>query len=182
MKIAVSGAHAVGKSTLIDVVAATLPGFVVLEEPYIGLLESGYIFEDPPAAEDFEVQLERSLAAVAGGGENLMFDRAPADFLAYLAVLRRHEVDAISGYWNDVAAAMRDFDLIVYVPVERPDRIEVPRSEYPRLRKRVDEVLRRFLVENDLGVTEKVVEVGGSLTERGNQVATAIEQLRAKGP
>lgn len=84
MKIAVSGSHAVGKSTLIEEVAATLPGFVVLEEPYIGLLESGYIFEDPLAAGDFEVQLERSLASVAGGGENLMFDRAPADFLAYV--------------------------------------------------------------------------------------------------
>jgi hypothetical protein len=180
LKIAFSGTHAVGKSTLINVLTAALPGFNVIEEPYIGLLESGYMFEDPPAAEDFEIQLERSLASVAGGGENLMFDRVPADFLAYLAVLRRDRVDTMSSYWNDVAQAMREFDLVVYVPVERPDRIEMPQSEYPRLRKRVDEALRRLLVEDELGVADRVVEVRGSLSDRGKQVAKEIEQLRAK--
>jgi hypothetical protein len=180
LKVAFSGTHAVGKSTLINVLAAALPGFDVIEEPYIGLLETGYIFADPPAAEDFEIQLERSLASVAGGGEHLMFDRVPADFLAYLAVLRHVRVDTLSSYWNDVAAAMREFDLVVYVPVERPDRIEMSQSEYPHLRKRVDQALRRFLVEDELGVADRVVEVHGSLADRGKQVAKEIEQLRAK--
>lgn len=169
-----------GKSTLINALAAALPGFDVVEEPHIGLLESGYLFEDPPVVEDFEVQLERSLTSVAEGGENLMFDRVPADFLAYIAVLRRNGADTMSSYWNDVAHAMREFDLVVYVPVERPDRIELPQSEYPRLRKRVDEVLRRLLVEDELGVADRVVEVHGALADRRRQVAKDIEQLITK--
>jgi hypothetical protein len=180
LKVAFSGTHAVGKSTLINVLAAALPGFHVIEEPYVALLETGHAFADPPAADDFELQLERSLVSVAGGGANRMFDRTPADFLAYLAVLRHVGVETLSTYWNDVTSAMREFDLVVYVPMERPDRIEVAESEYPRLRKQVDRALRRFLVEDELGVADRVVEVRGSLADRAKQVKMEIEHLRAK--
>lgn len=180
MRIAVSGAHAVGKSTLVDVLAAVLVDFVVIQEPYDALLESGYIFGDPPVPEDFEVQLEHSLTTIDAGSGGLLFDRTPADLLAYLAVIqRRKRPDAMVGYWNDVVAAMKRIDLIVYVPVERPDRIRVPESEYPRLRKSVDEELRRLLVEDELGMADKVIEVRGSVADRTEQVIHELGKIRA---
>jgi hypothetical protein len=160
---------------LIEALASMLPSFGVIAEPYDTLIDDGYIFGDPPGVEDFEAQMERLLSMMDVGGENAIFDRAPADFLGYLAaVQRRDREEAMAPYWNDVAAAMTELDLIVYVPVERLDRIHVSTSEYPRLRRRVDEELRRLLMGDELGVSEKVLEVRGSVADRTNQI---LEEL-----
>lgn len=179
LKIAICGAHATGKSTLVEALASALPGHHVVEEPYHAMIDDGYVFGDPPGVEDFEAQMERSLSMMEAAGEDIIFDRAPADFLGYLAVAQRRDGgDAVVRYWNDVAAAMKELDLIVYVPIERPDRIHVPASEYPRLRSRVDDELRRLLVDDELGVAEKVLEVRGSVGDRANQVLEELARLR----
>lgn len=59
MRIAFSGAHRVGKSTLIEALAARLPGYRTYDEPYHLLEEEGHDFSDPPTPEDFERQLRR---------------------------------------------------------------------------------------------------------------------------
>ena len=177
LKIAICGAHAVGKSTLVDALASALPGYRVVEEPYHALIGDGYVFGDPPGVEDFEAQMERSLSMMDVTGEDVIFDRAPADFLGYLTVMQRRDGgDAVGRYWNDVAAAMKGLDLIVYVPIERPDRIHVPASEYPRLRSRVDDELRRLLVDDELGVSAKVLEVRGSVADRTKRILDAVTQ------
>ena len=179
MKIAICGAHAVGKTTLVDVLASALPAFRVVAEPYHALIDDGYIFGDPPGVEDFEAQMDRSLSMMEASGENVIFDRAPADFLGYLAVLQgRNSGDAMAEYWNDVEAAMKGLDLIIYVPIERPDRIQVSTSEYPRLRSRVDKELRRLLVDDELGVSEKVLEVRGSVPGRANRILEELARRR----
>ena len=87
-----------------------------MRSPYQALIDHGYIFGDPPGLEDFELQMERSLSMMDVGGENVIFERAPADFLGYLAIVqRRDRADAVARYWNDVVAAMKGLDLIVYV-------------------------------------------------------------------
>ena len=61
VRIAFSGSHRVGKSTLIERVAEALPSYAVVAEPYYLLEEEGYECSDPPSAEDFEAQLDRSI-------------------------------------------------------------------------------------------------------------------------
>src|SRR5262245_14398118 len=91
MRIAVSGAHGGGKSTLVADLAAQLPTYEVLQEPYYALLEQGVAFPDlrtPETSEDFELQLERSIKMlVTHSGSDVLFDRCPADYFAYLASL-----------------------------------------------------------------------------------------------
>lgn len=175
MKIAICGAHVVGKSTLAEALASALPAFRIVAEPYYALIDDGYLFGDPPSLEDFETQMERSLSMMDVGNENVIFDRAPADFLGYLAVVqRRNSGDAMTRYWKEAEAAMKGLDLIIYVPIERFDRIQVPTSEYPRLRSRADKELRRLLVDDELGVSENVLEVRGSVADRANRT---LEEL-----
>lgn len=78
MRIAFSGSHRVGKSTLVEAVAERLPRHATVDEPYALLEEEGYECPEVPALEDFEAQLERSLAALEGGKRDVLFDRCPA--------------------------------------------------------------------------------------------------------
>ena len=64
MRIAFSGSHRVGKSTLLEHVAIALPGHTVVDEPYYLLEEDGYEAAEHPTVEDFVAQLERSLVAL----------------------------------------------------------------------------------------------------------------------
>ena len=62
MRLALSGTHAVGKSTLIAELHRELPAYAVVDEPYHELLDEGHEFADRPSVDDFLVQLERSIA------------------------------------------------------------------------------------------------------------------------
>jgi hypothetical protein len=50
---------------------------------------------------------------------------------------------------------------IVFLPVEDPDRIAVPRSQ-PRLRAEVDAVLRDIIVDDAYGLEMDVITAEGS--------------------
>jgi hypothetical protein len=58
MRIAISGSHRTGKSTLIEELAVSLPEYSTVEEPYHLLEEDGHEVSHP-ALEDLEQQLQR---------------------------------------------------------------------------------------------------------------------------
>lgn len=83
MRIAISGTHYSGKTTLIAALLKQLPGYTALAEPYRLLEEEGYVFSDPPSLEDFEEQFAYSIELIRQSGPNTLFDRSPFDFLVY---------------------------------------------------------------------------------------------------
>lgn len=171
MRIAFTGTHRAGKSTLVEAVAAVLPDHDVVDEPYRLLEEEGYEHADPPSLEDFEHQLRRSLEALAEAGPDALFDRCPLDLLAYLQALDdAYDVDA---WLDDVRAAVATLELIVVVPIEAPDRIAVAAHEDRRLRRDVDDRVRALVLDDpyDLGVA--TLEVHGGVDERVAQVLRA---------
>ena len=166
MRVAVSGTHGVGKSTLVADLARALPGHVAVAEPYLQLLDEGHAFADPPTLEDYEVQLERSLASLAlPGMEDAVFERCPADFLAYAAAQDADSFD-LAGWLPRMRAALATLDLVVFVPLEARAR---------GFRARVDERLRDILVDDVHGLGVRVVEVGGEPEERVRAVRAALE-------
>jgi len=177
MRIAVSGAHRTGKSTLIAELSRALPAYEVLDEPYHLLEEEGHKFAEMPGREDFELQLERSLECIAGSGEDCLFDRCPADLLAYLLTHRESDGFDLGRWLSRARNAMRRLDLIVFVPVENPDRV-VSEPEEDDWRLRVDEELQEILLADrwDFGVD--VIEVTGSPRERARQVLTLVTSRR----
>jgi hypothetical protein len=67
--------------------------------------------------------------------------------------------------------------VIVFVPVEEPDRVAVPRAQ-TRLRNEVDAVLRDIIVDNAFGLEIEVITVEGASDGRLRQV---VAHLRGSG-
>lgn len=167
MRIAVSGAHFSGKSTLIASLLKFLPNYVSIEEPYFLLEEEGYEFSDPPSLEDFEEQCARSVKEIEESASNTLLDRCPFDFLAYAEALIKEPL-SIEHWTQAMEDAIDRLDLIIFVPVEEKDRIRVPQSEDMELRETVDQTLREFLLDDSLGLLKnlEVLEVEGPLEKR----------------
>lgn len=173
MRIAFSGSHRVGKSSLLERVAEALPRYTAVDEPYYLLEEDGHEFSHPPSLEDFAAQLERSLEALEEGGEDVLFDRCPADLFAYL--LCHDDGGTDPDEWLErTRAAIQTLDLVVFVPIEEPDRIALPRHQDRANRQAVNDRLRELLVDDELGAAADVLEVGGDVGVRLGQVMARI--------
>jgi len=174
MRIAFSGAHRVGKTTLLERVAEELPEYVVVPEPYYLLEEEGYHGSENPSIEDFEAQLERSISSLEEAPRKVLFDRCPADLLAYLLTHRRTAEFLLHDWLERIHSAMRSLDLIVFVPIEDPERIALTTHEDARHRLAVHEKLEDLLVNDDLGFGTDVLAVPGDVPERLAQVMARV--------
>jgi hypothetical protein len=182
VRIAFSGSHRVGKSTLVEHVADALPRYTIVDEPYHLLEEEGYEFSEAPSLEDFEAQLERSLDAVEEGAQDVLFDRCPADIFAYL--LAHADADAFEpeDWLERTREAMQTLDLIVFVPIEERDRIALPSHEDGAYRLAVHEKLHELLVEDALGFETDVLTVHGDVRARVDQVMARIGGQERRRP
>jgi len=169
MRIAVSGSHRVGKTTLAEALAEALPRHEFVPEPYHLLEEDGHEFAEMPSIEDFELQLERSFQCVQESGANVIFDRCPLDILGYLITHQDADVFQIGDWMPRVQESVAGLDIIVFVPIEEPDRIAVSHSD-ARLRAEVDAVLRDIIVDDTCGLGFDVITTAGETATRVRQV------------
>ena len=172
MRVAVSGTHGVGKSTLIDEFVRRHPEFVHEPEPYTVLVEDlGEEFSAEPCVEDFLRQLEFNIDRLQQHApeENVIFERCPVDFLAYI-----HALDPQSGetLLESVSEAMQHLDLIVYLP------LEAPTDEFPKLQRAVDRRLGSIFRNDEFGIISStnatVVEAEGTTDRRLCTLENAI--------
>ena len=170
MRIAVSGAHDTGKTTLIDALIGSLPRFSAVDEPYYQLEEEGHLFSEMPCIEDFELQLERAIKCILESDGDCLFDRCPFDILAYLIAHDDSDGFDVDVWLPSVRDAMQCVDLVIFVPIEDPDRVTVSASEYRRLRRRVDQELQEIVLEDRWTFGVPAIEVAGSPGERVRQV------------
>ncbi|HEY4057612.1 MAG TPA: AAA family ATPase [Kofleriaceae bacterium] len=166
MRIAVAGAHRTGKSTLIEALAARLPGYEVVEEPYYALEEEGYELSDPPSQEDYEQQLQRSFELVADAPANAILDRSPLDFIAYLNATGARV--AVDDWIDQLRDAMDAIDLVIVTRIEAA--IPVGAHEDRALRRAVDEQIEALVLDDALGVVGESLEVRGTVEQRVAQV------------
>lgn len=181
MRIAVTGTHGSGKTTLVEDFVRAHADYESVPEPYWLLAQNGMAFADGPTVSDLEEQLKQSCRLILeeAQGPKVIFDRSPLDFLAYLDV-----VSAGEGFeWlpdgrllSRIGKALASLDLIVFVPLVRPDEI-ADAIEFPQLRAQVDRRLKAMLRDDDLGLLERgprVVRVSGSREERVARVAAEV--------
>jgi predicted ATPase len=187
MRIAVSGSHCTGKSTLIDEFLRAHPGFVHEPEPYTVLVdEFGEEFSAEPCVEDFLRQLEFNIDRLKQHerGERVIYERCPIDFLAYIECLKRThplprggsdpiQVDSLI---PEVVEAVQNLDVIVYLPIEA--NIGVTDEEFPKLRKAVDRRLSAIYAEDDLGIISAanvaIVQATGPIEQRLRTLEAAM--------
>jgi hypothetical protein len=182
MRIAITGTHGSGKTTLIDDFIAAYPGYEHEQEPYWALAQQGTPFADGVTSADLEEQLELSCTMIlaSAASHDIVYDRCPLDFIAYLEV-----VGAQEGFeWTPsgkllgrIEKALATLSLVVFLPLSRPDEINVT-IEFPRLRSKVDARLKAIIRDDELGLLEggpDIVELRGTRSERlarlGNVVA-----------
>ena len=170
MRIAVSGSHRVGKSTLVAALGEVLSDHLIVDEPYHEMGEAGHLFAQPPSVDDFEDQLNHSIARLQEGWKSVIFDRCPVDLLAYLL----EEAPGEEETWRRVGDAVRTLDLVVFVPIERPDRTSRLSQDEDESRWRVDQRLRDILLSDSLRFGIEATVVRGSVEER---VATVLARL-----
>ncbi|WP_395173845.1 AAA family ATPase [Roseibium alexandrii] len=173
MRIAVTGTHGTGKTTLIEDFAALKPEYHPVPEPYFELLQKGHCFSDPPTIDDFSSQLDQNIRTVleTKSDDKVLFDRCPFDLIAYLEVLSE-QVDeewAPSGrLLQKIEAALQSLDLIVFLPIGSPD-VTGQNPEMLHLRRAVDDQLKQILHEDALGLIAEapaILELSGSPQDR----------------
>ena len=174
MRIAVSGTHCTGKSTLIDEFLRTHTDFVHEPEPYAVMVEElGEEFSAEPCVEDFERQLEFNIDRLKQHerGERVIYERCPIDFLAYIEC-RSPQTTSVT---DEILDAMQRLEMIVYLPIENT----IESDEFPKLRKAVDRRLNAIYNEDDLGIVSasnlKIVEATGPIEKRLRTVEAAMK-------
>ena len=163
-----SGTHGVGKSTLIDEFLRLHPEFEHEPEPYEAMVEDGEEFSEEPCVEDFLRQLEFNLERLGqhASGENVIYERCPFDFVAYLNALDASVPEALL---KRISAAMQQLDLIVYLPLEHEGG-----GEYPKLRRSMDHELSEILTSTNVAV----VEATGSTSQGMRAVENALTDIK----
>lgn len=144
MRIAFTGAHRVGKTTLAESLADSLPNYNFINEPYIQLEELGYLFSAIPTADDYIQQFNHSIKQTGTVGSDVLLDRCPLDLLAYVYATDKGR--NIKTDYQDMTKAMSRIDLLVLVPIEAPDLIRCQQSDLPALRTEVDELVQKWLI------------------------------------
>ena len=197
MRIAVSGSHSLGKSTLVDDWVARYPEFTREEEPYRALgLYGPYqiLFRDESTRLHNGIQLYYSLSRVhryAAQADDVIFDRAPVDYLAY----SQYTADAGSTDIDDafvmsmvpaVIESLDRLDIIAFVPKSDVWPVEMEadgiRPTDYAYRDAVDAVFTQIYREGRYGVISGerhplVVELVGSRQDRLDQLAQAAAEV-----
>jgi hypothetical protein len=168
MKITITGAHRVGKTTLAEKLHEYLPDYNLKTEPYYELEESGYLFSEIPDTDDFYKLITYSAEQISTSGDNVIFDRCPIDFFAYIQAIDKSI--NIQPIFNKVKSKISEIDLLVFVPIEEPDIIICPESDLPELRDKVNEILIDLIC--DFGI--ETMEVRGTLSDRRDQVISKM--------
>jgi hypothetical protein len=166
MRIAVSGTHGVGKSTLIEQFLRMHPEFEHEPEPYAVMVEDyGEEFSAEPCVEDFLRQLEFNLARLGQHASSVIYERCPLDFVAYINALGLSVSEALL---TRISGAMQQLDLIVYLPLD-----DASGGEYPKLQRAMDHQLSEILTETNVAV----VEATGSTAQRLRAVENALTDI-----
>ena len=166
MKIAVSGTHGVGKSTLIDEFMRQHPEFVHEPEPYTVMAEDlGEEFSAEPCVEDFQRQLDFNIDRLNqhAAEENVIYERCPIDFLAYIHALDPQSAEALL---ERVTEAVQHLELIVYLPFDGT----AGQDEFPKLQRAVGRRLSSIYRDDEFGIMSStnvtVVQAEGPTDQR----------------
>ncbi|MCS4304097.1 AAA family ATPase [Chryseobacterium sp. BIGb0232] len=171
MRIAFTGSHRVGKTTLAEEIVDSLPNYEFRNEPYLQLEEQGYLFSEIPSLDDYIEQFNFSVEQIQHSEGNIIFDRCPLDLLAYIDVISKTK--NISALYEEMRSAISQLDLLIFVPIEKVDIIICPESDLPNLRHKVNDILEDWIGD----FSTEILEVTGTLENRKKQVLDKIINL-----
>jgi hypothetical protein len=183
VRIAVSGTHVTGKSSLVEALGACLPNHRTIPEPYEILEERGYAFAHPPTVDDFAIQLRQSLVTLRRRSANLIFDRCPLDFLGYIYASPDTDRFDLATWRGEIEQAMKSLDLVVAVHVDPTHDPAMP-SEESAFRLEVDDMLRDIVDGDSLDLCHdvEILSLAGPWDRRLETVLAHISTLTNRPP
>lgn len=197
MRIAVSGSHSLGKSTVVNDWVAAHTGYKREEEPYRALgLHGSYeiLFRDSSTRLQNGIQLYYNIGRVhryASRADDVIFDRAPVDYLAYSQYTANcGTTDIDDAFVESMVPAVREsldhLDLLAFVPCSEdwPVAMEEDgiRPVDHAYRDDVDAIFKQIYRRGRFDVmpgknAPRLVELFGSREQRLEQLEAAIAEL-----
>jgi hypothetical protein len=188
LRVAVTGSHGTGKSTLIAAFLARHPHYLHEPEAFESLADDIDLTSEGPTADGLTALLDHTISALAvhSPGTFVVFERSPVDYLAYAAASRSWPRGSVASFLETVVPrvglSLHNLDLIVLLPISKA--FPVREGEDPHFRRRVDEALRCALVDDDYNLFQdqdspRVVELPPSSE---GQLAELIRLTTPRGP
>lgn len=181
VRIAISGTHASGKSTLIGDFVHLHRSFTVVDEPYVFLDPATGGADVSSFLRQLFVSIELFRDSTVDG--DAIFERSPLDFVAYLAALATLGRPALSRselaeVFDRAATALRYIDMLAVLPLDRHLQLHLD-DEDEDLRGAMDCELLDLLA--DVECELPVVEIAGSREFRRIQLTAAYERATEAG-
>lgn len=199
MRIAISGSHSLGKSTVVNDWVAAHPEFRREEEPYRALALNGpyeILFRESSTRLHNGIQLYYNISRVnrySSTDDDVIFDRAPVDYLAYSQyTANRGTTDIDSAFVASMVPVVREsldhLDILAFVPKSEAWPVEMEadgiRPVDHAYRDEVDAIFKQIYREGRFAVMPAVhpplmLELVGSRNQRLDQLQQAIAELKA---
>ncbi len=186
MRIAISGTHFIGKTTLIEDFIKKHPQYRCEKEPYYHLQEEKAMeLSLEPSLESLIEQLDYSIEQLneTENEHNIIFDRCPIDFIAYAMVnLAEDSVDIydseVSERFSEVKDALNTLDLIIFLPITKENSIDYT-EENPVYRKTADKYFKKIYRDDVCDVFPryghpKIIENWGDRVERIRKIESYL--------
>jgi hypothetical protein len=178
MRIAVSGTHFIGKSTLIEDFVKIHPEYRCEIEPYYKLQEEKAMeLSLEPSLDSLLEQLDYSIEQLGqcAKEKNVIFDRCPVDFIAYaMRIADQDSMDIndseVADRFPEVKEALNNLDLIVFLPITKEHPIEYM-EENPAYRKAADKCFKKLYRDDICDIFPryghpKIIELWGDRSTR----------------
>ena len=199
MRIAISGSHSLGKSTVVNDWVAKHPGFTREEEPYRALSLHGpyeILFRDQSTKLHNGIQLYYNISRVhryCASSDDVIFDRAPVDYIAYSQyTANQGSSDIDDAFVASMIPAVREsldrLDILAFVPKSNEWPVEMQadgiRPIDHEYRDEVDAIFKQIYREGRFGVMPQnnpphFVELFGPRQQRLDQLQQAIDELQS---
>lgn len=178
MRIAISGTHFIGKTTLIEDFIKQHPEYKSEAEPYDQLLEKT-VMESAlePSLDGLLEELEYSIQRINESvkEKNIIFDRCPVDFIAYaMCTLDKDRVEIndseVADLFPDIKSALNTLDLIIFLPISKENNIDYT-EENPAYRIAADKNFKKLYRDEVCDVYPKynhprIIELTGDRISR----------------
>ncbi|MHB1419310.1 MAG: ATP/GTP-binding protein [Bacillota bacterium] len=180
MKIVLTGAQGVGKSTLAKRLAEVL-GYPLIEEQArvaaaeLGIAHLKDLKHNPELGIRFQkLCLEKQINAEDAAGENFVSDRTVMDNMLYW--LKWHQAKAKPkeniDYYRQVKKRAQNYDLVVYLPVgEFPIENDGFRSPDPEYQEEMEHLLLMIIAYCK---PHGIIRITGSIEERLKKVMSRL--------
>lgn len=198
MRIAISGSHSLGKSTVVNDWVAAQPGYLREEEPYraLGLFGPYEIeFRDASTRLQNGIQMYYNISRIhrySSRSDDVIFDRAPVDYLAYSQyTANQATTDIDDAFVASMVPAVREsldhLDILAFVPKSQawPVAMEEDgiRPVDHAYRDDVDAIFKEIYRDGRFDVMPRVqaprlIELVGPAEQRLDQLKNAIRALQ----